>query len=415
MTDYYAQINKSLCALKDSGNYRYFLDVDKDSMSFPHFNYVDAQGISHKAVNWCSNDYLCMSIDEDVIAKSIEVTSASGTGSGGTRNISGTTNHHKLLENALADLHEKESALLFSGAYLANLTTLCTLGKIFPDIVYISDEQNHASLIEGMKASRCEKQVFRHNDVLHVEEILKEIPLERPKMLVFESVYSISGTIAPVEELVKLAKKYNALIYIDEVHAVGLYGETGAGYAHQIGISDQIDIINGTLAKGFGVIGGYIAANAEMVDAIRSFGSGFIFTTSLPPGICAAARKSIEILKRDNSKRKAMHENVQKLRSVLAEFDVEFFENPSHITPIPIGDSVRCKAVADRLLKEFGTYLQPINYPTVPRGQECLRVVTTPKHTKEDMEHLAKSLACVLKNIEIDLTVDGEIKELIPN
>jgi 5-aminolevulinate synthase len=405
VTDYYNEIHKSLDELKESGNYRYFLDVDKSALEFPHFKYSDPDGVVREATNWCSNDYLCMSVKQEVINAACETTLRSGTGSGGTRNISGTTVHHKALEISLARLHNKEAALVFGGAYLANLTTLSTLGKIFPEIVFISDEQNHASLIEGMRASRCEKIIFRHNDVAHVHEILSQLPLDQPKMLVFESVYSISGTVAPVRELVALAKEFNALIYIDEVHAVGLYNADGAGYAAQLGIADQIDIINGTLAKGFGVIGGYVAASKDLVDAIRSFGSGFIFTTSLPPATCAAAVTSVEILRNDPTLRDALHANVTLLRETFDRYGVTYRENPSHITPIPIGDSRMCKAIADRLLKEFGAYMQPINYPTVPRGEECLRVVATPRHTQEDMEHLAQSLATVLNELEVDLTV----------
>lgn len=402
--DYYKNIETALNELKESGNYRYFLDVDKSALNFPHFRYSNELGEIHEATNWCSNDYLCMSVNPDVIDACVNVTRRSGTGSGGTRNISGTTVHHKALETVLARLHDKEAALVFGGAYLANLTTLSTMGKIFPDLVFISDEQNHASLIEGMRASRCEKIIFRHNDIAHVHEILSSLPSDKPKMLVFESVYSISGTVAPIQELVALAKEFGALIYIDEVHAVGLYNDNGAGYAAELGIADQIDIINGTLAKGFGVIGGYVAASRSLVDAIRSFGSGFIFTTSLPPATCAAAVKSVEILTSNQRMRDQLHANVALLRSILDEYGVTYRHNPSHITPIPIGDSRTCKAIADRLLHEHGAYMQPINYPTVPRGEECLRVVATPRHTKVDMENLALSLANVLQQENIDLT-----------
>ncbi len=339
---------------------------------------------------------MCMSVHEDVIAKLTAVTHRSGAGSGGTRNISGTTNYHKELEKTVAALHKKEAALLFGGAYIANTTALSTLGKLFKEVVFISDEENHASLIEGIKGCHAEKYIFRHNDVNHLEEILKSIPVDRPKIIVFESVYSISGTISPVEEIVLLAKKYNALTYIDEVHAVGLYGNDGGGLTSQLLLQKGIDIINGTLAKGFGVIGGYIAADKTIVDAIRSFGSGFIFTTSLPPAVCAAATKSIELLQSNPAWRDHFHFNIQLLRRHLKLQDVAFNQNATHITTITIGDESRCKKIADTLLREYGLYLQPVNYPTVKKGEACLRITTTLKHNEEEMKYLAASLKTVL-------------------
>lgn len=392
MTDYHQVFKQHLNRLKEAGNYRYFLDVDKNADTFPKFSFTDSYGDLYRATNWCSNDYLGMSTNKEVIDRAVEVARNSGIGSGGTRNISGTTVHHKELERSLANLHEKDSALIFSGAYLANLTTLQTMGKIFPDIAFISDQRNHASLIEGMRASKREKIIFRHNDIEHLEYILQSMPIDRPKMIVFESVYSMIGSVAPISEIIDLAKKYNALTYIDEVHAVGLYGKAGAGKAMELGLSDEIDIINGTLAKGFGVIGGYIAAKEEIADAIRSFGSGFIFTTSLPPSVCAAAVKSIELVGKHDELRFALHKNVIKLREIFDKYGVEYSHNPSHITPIPMRDALHCKEVADRLLKIHGAYLQPVNYPTVGVGEECLRVVITPKHSMEDIIHLAKSL-----------------------
>ena len=392
VTDYTRVFNQHLNRLKEAGNYRYFLDVDKNASTFPRFTYSDATGNTYSATNWCSNDYLGMSTHGDVIESAVNVARTSGVGSGGTRNISGTTVHHKALEKSIAGLHKKDGALIFSGAYLANLTTLQTMGKIFPDIVYISDQRNHASLIEGMRASKREKIIFRHNDVEHLEEILQSLPLDRPKMIVFESVYSIIGSVAPIVEILALAKKYNALTYLDEVHAVGLYGTDGGGKTSELGNSDDVDIINGTLAKGFGVIGGYIAASTEIVDAIRSFGSGFIFTTSLPPSVCAAAVTSISHVSVHNELREKLHANVARLRRIFDHYHVEYKHNPSHITPIPMHDALHCKEIADRLLKDHGAYLQPVNYPTVSVGEECLRVVVTPLHTEEDMVHLAKSL-----------------------
>jgi 5-aminolevulinate synthase len=366
--------------------------VNKSAQHFPKFYYENEMGEKKMAVNWCSNDYMCMSVHEDVIGKLNFVSHRSGAGSGGTRNISGTTIYHKELEKKLSALHKKEAALLFGGAYIANLTALSTLGKLFTNTVFISDEENHASLIEGMKGCHAEKFIFRHNDTNHLEEILQAIPADRPKIIVFESVYSISGTIAPVEEIILLAKKYNCLTYIDEVHAVGLYGKDGGGITSQLQLQHGVDIINGTLAKGFGVIGGYIAASKNMVDAVRSFGSGFIFTTSLPPAICAAATKSIELLQNDNDMRNRFHHNIQLLRSKLKAQHINFNDNAAHITTITIGDEAACKQIADKLLREFGLYLQPVNYPTVKKGAACLRITVTLKHDEIEMVYLAESL-----------------------
>jgi 5-aminolevulinate synthase len=392
MINYNDILQQKISALKESGSYRYFLDVNKSAQHFPKFYYENEVGEKKMAVNWCSNDYMCMSVHEDVIGKLNFVSHRSGAGSGGTRNISGTTIYHKELEKKLSALHKKEAALLFGGAYIANLTALSTLGKLFTNTVFISDEENHASLIEGMKGCHAEKFIFRHNDTNHLEEILQAIPADRPKIIVFESVYSISGTIAPVEEIILLAKKYNCLTYIDEVHAVGLYGKDGGGITSQLQLQHGVDIINGTLAKGFGVIGGYIAASKNMVDAVRSFGSGFIFTTSLPPAICAAATKSIELLQNDNDMRNRFHHNIQLLRSKLKAQHINFNDNAAHITTITIGDEAACKQIADKLLREFGLYLQPVNYPTVKKGAACLRITVTLKHDEIEMVYLAESL-----------------------
>jgi 5-aminolevulinate synthase len=401
MFDYNTILQQKIATLKLSGQYRYFLDVNKSAQHFPSFYFENELGEKKKAVNWCSNDYMCMSVHEEVIGKLSFVAHRSGSGSGGTRNISGTTNYHRELEYTLANLHKKEAALLFNGAYLANLTTLGTLGKIFTDLLIISDEENHASIIEGIKASGCSKHIFRHNDTLHLEEILKSLPANQPKLIVFESVYSISGSIAPIEEIILIAKKYNCLTYIDEVHAVGMYGKDGGGICSQLNLQKGVDIVNGTLAKGFGVVGGYIAADKNMIDAIRSLGAGFIFTTSLPPAICAAATKSIQLLA-DHKYRDAFHKNVQLLRSRLDAFGVKYSLNPSHITPIHIGDATECKKIADQLLLEYGLYLQPVNYPTVKVGAECLRITVTSRHTAADIEYLAKSLQKVLEKENID-------------
>jgi 5-aminolevulinate synthase len=393
-------LQEKISSLKQSGQYRYFLDVNKSAQHFPKFYFENESCEKKSAVNWCSNDYMCMSVHEEVISKLCFVAHRSGSGSGGTRNISGTTNYHRELEYVLARLHQKEASLLFGGAYLANTTALSTLGKLFTNAVFISDEENHASIIEGIRASGCSKIIFQHNNVAHLQTILESIPETQPKIIVFESIYSISGSMAPIEEIILLAKKYNALTYIDEVHAVGMYGENGAGLCDQLGLQSGVDIVNGTLAKGFGVVGGYIAASKNMVDAIRSMGAGFIFTTSLPPAVCAAATKSIEIL-RDSHYRKVFHNNVQLLRNKLDVMEIPYGKNPSHITPVHIGNAAICRSIADELLLTHGLYLQPVNFPTVKVGEECLRITVTSRHTEADMEQLAKALKLVMKKFDL--------------
>jgi len=392
MIDYNNIFQQKLDSLKQQGSYRHFLEVNKSAQHFPNFYYRNQEGLQRSAVNWCSNDYLCMSTHEEVIAKLSFVSHRSGTGSSGTRNISGTTIHHKELENTLATWHKKETALLFNGAYQANATALQTLGKHMEGLVFISDEYNHASIIEGIKAAGNEKIIYKHNDTQHLEEVLQNLPINQPKIIVFESVYSMAGTIAHVKEIIALAKKYNALTYIDEVHAVGLYGQKGAGILEQENLQEEIDIINGTLSKAIGVFGGYIAASNNIIDFVRSFGSGFIFTTSLPPAICAAANKSIQVIQKEIELRESFHDNVRLLRNALELNEVVFAPNASHITRVHIGNAKRCKQLADDLLSLQGVYLQPINFPTVPKGQECLRIIITPKHLPKHINHLAYSL-----------------------
>jgi len=381
--------------LKSQGAYRYFLEVNKSAQHFPDFYYKDEQGHQHKAVNWCSNDYLGQSANEEVISKLSYTAHKSGAGSGGTRNISGTTIHHRELEVTLAKWHKKEAALLFNGAYAANVTALQTLGRYIPDMIFFSDERNHASLIEGMRSSGNQKIIFKHNDVAHLEENLKRFPCEQPKLIVFESVYSMSGSQAPVREFVALAKKYNAMTYVDEVHAVGLYGPTGAGVLEQENLADDIDIINGTLSKAIGVFGGYIASSSTLIDFVRSFGSGFIFTTSLPPAVCSAATKSIHQIQSKPEIRNNFSMNVALLRQELLNQKVPYLPNHSHITIIPVGEAKRCRYLANELL-QLGVYLQPINFPTVPKGEECLRIIVTSRHSKEHIQYLALCLHKVL-------------------
>lgn len=397
MNGYYKDIiNQKLALLKQQGNYRYFQDVNKSARHFPRFYYDDEKQQKKSAINWCSNDYLCMSIHEDIISKLSFTAHHSGVGSSGTRNISGTTGYHKQLEQAIAGLHNRDAAIIFNSAFLANLSTLATIGRSFPGLVFLSDERNHASIIEGIKSSGCAKQLFRHNDVQHLEEILIALPANQPKLIVFESIYSISGNVAPVKEITALAKKYNALTYVDEVHAVGLYNGNGAGVVASLQLQQQVDIINGTFAKAFGTLGGYITADADMVDYLRSFASGFIFTTSLPPAVCAATIRSIELVTQNETWHINFHAGVAQLRTLLQQHKVPFHTNASHITCVPVGNSLVCRQVASRLLNEFGVYLQPINPPTVREGEACLRITVTAKHTLADMQHLAAALSKVL-------------------
>ncbi len=394
--DYQQFFKEQLHQLREDGTYRYFLEVNKSAQHFPRFTYQNENGDQQYAINWCSNDYLGLSSEEALISRLGFVAHRSGTGSGGTRNISGTTNHHRELEQLLANWHQQESALLFNGAYQANVTTLQTLGRQLPGLVFFSDERNHASIIEGMRGCRNEKKIFAHNDMEQLEQLLQQVPPAQPKLIVFESVYSMSGTIAPVRKIVELARQYNALTYVDEVHAVGLYGPTGAGILEQEGLQSSIDIANGTLSKAIGVFGGYIAASALLVDFIRSFGRGFIFTTSLPPAICAAAAASIRLIRQDQGRREHFFSNVQHLRQSLSDNEIDFKPNPSHITIIPVGDAARCRELARQLLSAQGIYLQPINFPTVPAGEECLRIICTAKHSPKHIHHLAWSLKKLL-------------------
>lgn len=392
---YQSYLKQQLDALKENGQYRYFLNVNKSARHFPVF-YYEKNGELKRAVNFCSNDYLGMSVEEEVINKLSFVLHQSGTGSGGTRNISGTTQYHQSLEQTLAQWHGKEAALVFGSAYLANLTALQTLGRKIPDLIFISDERNHASIIEGMRSAGNTKKIFRHNDTANLEELLASIPLEQPKLVVFESVYSMNGSVAPVNEMIRLAKKYNALTYVDEVHAVGLYGATGAGICERDNLLQEIDVINGTLAKAAGVLGGYIAASQTIIDFIRSFGSGFIFTTSLPPAVCAASEKSIQFIQQQSALRSSLFGMVNYLRRLLNAENISFTTNESHITPVLIGDAVKCRKIADELLLKYGVYVQPVNYPTVPKGEECLRLIVTAKHKRDQIAHFVKSLKTVL-------------------
>ena len=391
---------QKLVALKQQGNYRYFLPHQKSAQNQPAFTHY-TEGGEKTVVNFTSNDYLGMSVNKDVIDAFVKTAQESGVGSGGTRNISGTTVQHTELERTIANLHQKQAALIFTSAYVANSTAISILGRAFPDTLLLSDEENHASMIEGIKLSRCEKVIFRHNDLAHLETILQKTDINRPKIILFESVYSMSGTIADIQAICDLAKKYNALTYLDEVHGVGMYGEHGEGVAGEQNCMDDVDVINGTLAKSFGCVGGYVAASKTIVDYIRSFGEGFIFTSSLPPALCAAATESIKIVENNPKIRDIFHKNVKILREGLKEKNVVFEENPSHITRIIVGNSKKTKRITDRLFNEFNIYLQPINFPTVPRGQEGLRIVVTARHSLTQIADLVHALEIVLKHDKV--------------
>ena len=389
--DYDTYFRERLEALHQEGRYRVFAELKRRCGAYPAADQFTSQGTRDVTV-WCSNDYLGMSQHPAVRAAMHEAIETVGAGSGGTRNISGTTHYHVELEAELADLHGKEAALLFTSAYIANDATLSTLQRLIPGLVIFSDEKNHASMIQGIRHGGGEKHIFRHNDVEHLEEKLKKYPRGTPKIIVFESVYSMDGHIAPIEAIANLAAKYNALTYLDEVHAVGLYGPRGGGIAERDNVMHRIDIINGTLAKGFGVMGGYIAASKACCDAIRSYAPGFIFTTSLAPAIVAGALASIRHLKTSNFERERMLERVQTLKTQIVDAGLPVMENPSHIVPVIVGDPVHCKAVTDTLLEHYGIYVQPINYPTVPRGTERMRLTPSPVHTNVQMAALITAL-----------------------
>ena len=384
----------SLEALRAEGRYRVFADIRRVCGSYPAATYFGPDGERDVKV-WCSNDYLGMSQHPKVLAAMHEAIDATGAGAGGTRNIAGTTHYHVELEAELADLHGKESALLFTSAYVANDTTLDTLQKLLPGSVIFSDAKNHASMIAGIRHGGGEKRIFAHNNMLDLERQLEQVPYAQPKIIAFESIYSMDGTIAPIQTICMLAKRYNALTYLDEVHAVGLYGPRGAGIAERSGVMDRVDIINGTLAKGYGVMGGYIAANRNICDAIRSYAPGFIFTTSLAPAIAAGALASIRHLKTSSVERERHQERAARLKRLLKTVGVSVMDNPSHIVPVMIGNPVHSKQIADALLSQYGIYVQPINYPTVTRGTERLRLTPSPYHSDQDMDHLVEALSAL--------------------
>ena len=394
-TEYFKDVLKDF---KGDGRYRVFNDIIRERGSFPRSIWYGKYAPKN-IINWCSNDYLGMGQNEYVIGAMHSALDQTGAGSGGTRNIGGTSHYHVTLEKELSSLHEKESALLFSSAYVANEWALIALTRIIPNICFISDSKNHASMIMGVKHSRAHKMIFHHNDMEMLEQMLQVALVQNyVPVILFESVYSMDGDVGLIEEICDLADKYNAITYIDEVHAVGLYGETGGGYCEKLGLSDRVDIINGTLGKAFGVQGGYIAGDSIIIDAIRSVASGFIFTTSTSPTICAGALASIRYLRDNPSLREQHQERATKLKQMLKEANLPVHDEAcTHIVPVMVNDAFKCKTASDRLLNEFGIYIQPINSPTVPAGTERLRIAPTPYHTDIMMLELVEALKEVLK------------------
>lgn len=396
---YEVSFQEALSALRREGRYRVFADILRDCGRFPGaglYCATSADNDSSKSITvWCSNDYLNMGQHPKVLAAMHEAVDRVGAGSGGTRNISGTTHYHVELERELADLHGKEAALLFTSGFVSNDATLATLAKVLPGLIFFSDELNHASMIEGIRHGGTAKYVFRHNDMDHLEELLKQANPAAPKLIAFESVYSMEGEFSPTEAICDLAEKYGAMTYIDEVHGVGLYGPRGAGVAARDGTMHRIDIIEGTLAKAFGVMGGYIAARAKLIDCIRSFAPGFIFTTSIAPVIAAGTLASIRHLKSSDVERELLAQRAAMLKKKFAQAGLPVMESPSHIVPLFVGDAALCKAVSDSLLQEHCIYVQPINYPTVPRGRERLRFTPSPAHSEAMMDQLVAALIMV--------------------
>ena len=403
---YDAAFEAAIARLHDEGRYRTFIDIERRQGQFPHAVWRRPDGTERPVTVWCGNDYLGMGQHPAVLQAMHEALDASGAGSGGTRNISGTTVWHTRLEAELADLHGKEAALLFTSAYIANDATLSTLPKLLPGLVILSDELNHASMIEGIRRNGGAKRIFRHNDVAHLRSLLEALPREVPKLIAFESIYSMDGDFGPIAEICDLAEEFDALTYIDEVHAVGMYGPRGAGVAERDGLMGRIDIINGTLAKAYGVMGGYIAASARLCDAIRSYAPGFIFTTSLPPAVAAGAAASVAHLKRDQALRDTHQTQARILKTRLRGLGLPVIDHGSHIVPVLVGNPVHCKAISDGLLERHGVYCQPINSPPVPRGTERLRFTPSPVHTTAMIEALVKAMdslwaQCALNSAEL--------------
>ncbi len=398
--DYEAFFQSELDGLKREGRYRVFIDIERRAGRFPKAA-LHARGGAREVTVWCSNDYLGMGQHPAVLAAMHQAIDACGAGSGGTRNISGTNHHHVILERELAGLHGKEEALLFTSGYSSNWATLCTLAARLPGCAVLSDAANHASMIEGIRHSRAERQIFAHNDVADLERRLAALPAGQPKLVAFESVYSMDGDVAPIADICDVAERYGAMTYLDEVHAVGLYGPHGGGISERDGVAHRLTVIEGTLAKAFGVVGGYIAGSAAMCDFVRSFASGFIFSSSPPPAVAAGAVASVRHLRSSSAEREQMHARVAQVRAGLDARAIPHLVNPSHIVPVMVRDPVLCRQISDRLLDEFGIYVQPINYPTVARGSERLRVTPCPLHTDQDIAHLLDALAAIWSELRL--------------
>lgn len=390
--DFEAFFRSELDGLKGEGRYRVFADLERRAGRFPRAIF-HGQGGPREVTVWCSNDYLGMGQHPAVLAAMREALEDSGAGAGGTRNIAGTNHHHVLLERELADLHGKDAALLFNSGYMSNWASLSTLAARIPGCIVLTDAANHASMIEGIRHSRAEKAIFAHNDAADLRRKLQALDPARPKLIAFESVYSMDGDIAPIADFCDLAAEFGAMTYIDEVHAVGLYGPRGGGISERDGLGDRLDLIEGTLAKAFGVMGGYVTGSAALCDFIRSFASGFIFSSALPPALAAGALAAIRHLKTSSAERERQQDRVATLRLRLDEAGIPHLANPSHIVPVMVGDAVLCKKISDELLERFSLYVQPINYPTVPRGSERLRITPTPLHSDEDIAALVQALS----------------------
>lgn len=402
--DYDKFFGDALNKLKAEGNYRIFADLERQAGHFPkarHHGLDDGGRYSDAVTVWCSNDYLGMGQNPKVLEAMKTAITQCGAGAGGTRNIAGTNHYHVLLEDELADLHRKEAALLFTSGYVSNWTALSTLAGRLPDCLVLSDAMNHASMIEGIRHSKAERRIFKHNDPADLDRLLAEQPPERPKLVAFESVYSMDGDIAPIDEICDVAERHGAITYLDEVHAVGLYGPRGGGIAEREGVMARVTVIEGTLAKAFGVMGGYITATRALVDFIRSYGSGFIFTTALPPAIAAGALESVRHLKESPAERLAQRERVANLKARLLNAGLPLMPSDSHIVPLLVGDAKLCRTVTDRLLENHGIYVQPINYPTVPIGTERLRLTPTPLHSDAEMDALLEALAVVWRELDL--------------